>query len=202
MTALSHLDPSFGSVFAIEAVNEPIMDATQTPGYGDCKSSWRLDAVYMILIPHPSSLAVQKNFVQVIRAVELILGIPIPGLSLDVQLHTSNFTSAITAAVSGSNIFNSEVKSALTEAVPILVELGFELAISSIFNFNSASSPLRNTRQPLVAKSVAFLSRIDENSHARPALWTSTGSSTTLPTRRTRRSGRKDMTTTCTTASA
>ncbi|OJT07167.1 Glucan endo-1,6-beta-glucosidase B [Trametes pubescens] len=129
MTALSHLDPSFGSVFAIEAVNEPIMDATQTPGYGDF----------------------QKNFVQVIRAVELILGIAVPGMSLDVQLHTSNFTSAITAAVGGNNIFNSEVKSALTEAVPILVELGFELAISSIFNFNSASSPLRNTRQPLVA---------------------------------------------------
>lgn len=36
MTALSHLDPDFGSVVAIEAVNEPIMDATQTPGYGDC----------------------------------------------------------------------------------------------------------------------------------------------------------------------
>ena len=36
MTALSHLDPNFGSVFAIEAVNEPIMDATQTPGYGEC----------------------------------------------------------------------------------------------------------------------------------------------------------------------
>ena len=36
MTALSHLDPSFANVFAIEAVNEPIMDASQTPGYGDC----------------------------------------------------------------------------------------------------------------------------------------------------------------------
>jgi hypothetical protein len=37
MTALSHLHPNFESVFAIEAVNEPIMNATQTPGYGDCK---------------------------------------------------------------------------------------------------------------------------------------------------------------------
>lgn len=36
MTAVSHLDPNFGSVFAIEAVNEPIMDASQTPGYGTC----------------------------------------------------------------------------------------------------------------------------------------------------------------------
>ena len=38
MTALSHLDPNFGSVVGIEAVNEPIMDATQTPGLGECKS--------------------------------------------------------------------------------------------------------------------------------------------------------------------
>ena len=36
MTTLSHLDSNFQSVFAIEAVNEPIMDASQTPGYGTC----------------------------------------------------------------------------------------------------------------------------------------------------------------------
>ena len=40
MTAVSHLDPDFESVFAIEAVNEPIMDASQTPGYGDCASTF------------------------------------------------------------------------------------------------------------------------------------------------------------------
>ncbi len=39
MTALSHVDPDFASVVAIEAVNEPIMDANLTPGYGRCKSS-------------------------------------------------------------------------------------------------------------------------------------------------------------------
>jgi hypothetical protein len=38
MTYLSHCHPSFGSVFSIEAVNEPIMNATQTPGLGECKS--------------------------------------------------------------------------------------------------------------------------------------------------------------------
>ena len=37
MTVLSHLHPNFESVFSIEAANEPIMNATQTPGYGDCK---------------------------------------------------------------------------------------------------------------------------------------------------------------------
>lgn len=38
MTALSHVDPAFAPVVAIEAVNEPITDAGMTPGYGTCKS--------------------------------------------------------------------------------------------------------------------------------------------------------------------
>lgn len=37
MTALSHLDKDFENVWGIQAINEPIMDATLTPGYGDCK---------------------------------------------------------------------------------------------------------------------------------------------------------------------
>ena len=37
MTSISHLDPDFGTVFSIEAVNEPIMNPNQTPGYGDCQ---------------------------------------------------------------------------------------------------------------------------------------------------------------------
>lgn len=36
MATLSHLDTTFGSVASIEAVNEPIMDANETPNYGDC----------------------------------------------------------------------------------------------------------------------------------------------------------------------
>ena len=39
MTAVTHLDSDFESVFSIEAVNEPIMDASQTPGYGECMST-------------------------------------------------------------------------------------------------------------------------------------------------------------------
>ncbi|KAJ7725264.1 glycoside hydrolase [Mycena olivaceomarginata] len=52
MTTLSHVDPAFANAVAIEAVNEPIMDASQTPGYGDF----------------------QKNFVKVVRATEFLLG--------------------------------------------------------------------------------------------------------------------------------
>ena len=37
MTFFSHVDPNFESVFSIQAVNEIIMDAKRTPGYGRCK---------------------------------------------------------------------------------------------------------------------------------------------------------------------
>lgn len=38
MTALAHVHPAFGSVFALQAVNEPLMDASKTPGYAECAS--------------------------------------------------------------------------------------------------------------------------------------------------------------------
>jgi hypothetical protein len=50
MTALSHLDPAFSNVVAIEAVNEPIMDASKTPGYGNCRAI--LDFLILIKITH------------------------------------------------------------------------------------------------------------------------------------------------------
>lgn len=37
MAYLSHTHPAFESVFTIEAVNEPIQDASQTPGLDRCK---------------------------------------------------------------------------------------------------------------------------------------------------------------------
>ena len=37
MTFFSHVDPSFGSVFAIEAANEVLTDPSLTPGYGQCR---------------------------------------------------------------------------------------------------------------------------------------------------------------------
>lgn len=131
MTALSHLDPYFGSVFAIEAVNEPIMDASQTPGYGDF----------------------QANFVKVVRAVELVLGIPVPGVTLDAQINTSNFTYALEHACHSSNlteIFTGEVVKALEDAIPILIEVGFELAIPAFTDFDFTSAPARTKGEPLV----------------------------------------------------
>lgn len=127
------------------------MNAEQTPGYGDCAHP--LPHALSHISDHP---LVQQNFVKVVRAVELILGIPVPGAQLNAKVTTANFTSAITAVTgsssAASNIFTDEVKAALQAAVPILVEVGAELAIPAIFNFNLASAPLHNQRTPLVTK--------------------------------------------------
>ena len=37
MAYLSHTHPAFETVFTIEAVNEPIQNAVQTPGFGRCE---------------------------------------------------------------------------------------------------------------------------------------------------------------------
>ncbi|KAI0249706.1 glycoside hydrolase family 5 protein [Lactifluus subvellereus] len=103
MTALSHLHPNFESVFSIEAVNEPIMNATQTPGYGDF----------------------QKNFVKTVRAVELLLGIPVEGYPAlqgvpgDVDMST-RLANAYTTDSLGLFDPESAVVKALTKAVSIL----------------------------------------------------------------------------------
>ncbi|TFY51969.1 hypothetical protein EVJ58_g10275 [Rhodofomes roseus] len=107
MTSLVHLDPAFSSVFAIEAVNEPIMDADKTPNYG----------------------IFQKNFVDTVRAVELTLGIPVEGISLGAQVTTSNFTEALGQVANASTTLNAEVREALAAAAPILVDLAAQLAV-------------------------------------------------------------------------
>ncbi|KAF7790215.1 hypothetical protein EIP86_001167 [Pleurotus ostreatoroseus] len=124
MSTLTHLDPDFASVFAIEAVNEPIMDAKQTPDYG----------------------IFQENFVKVIRAIELIMGIPVPGYSLASPPSTFNFTEAIVETVNRNSggLLNSEVKSALRDAVPILNGIGASEKIPNIFNYYAPSAPLNS----------------------------------------------------------
>ncbi|KAH0583081.1 hypothetical protein H2248_010968 [Termitomyces sp. 'cryptogamus'] len=118
MTALSHVDPAFSNVVAIEAVNEPIMDANQTPGYGEF----------------------QKNFVLVVRAVELLLGIPVPELDsgLHIQVNT-NITASLNFATHLPPVFPSEVKEAVLDAIPILLKL--RPSVKEILHF---SSPNKN----------------------------------------------------------
>ncbi|KAJ7813146.1 glycoside hydrolase family 5 protein [Mycena olivaceomarginata] len=112
MTVLSHVDPAFANAVAIEAVNEPIMDATQTPGYGDF----------------------QKNFVRVVRATEFLLGVPAPGFPAIPAPANGNFT-AMLPNIQTSAVFTAEVRSVLQDAVPILLKLG-------IFGLSRRKTPL------------------------------------------------------------
>ena len=92
-------------------------------------------------------MIVQKNFVKTVRAAELALGIPVPGNSLSVNVAaSSNFTTAINAAVNAenNNLFTPEVKAALQDAIPILVEVALQLELG--FDLSS----LLHTKQPLV----------------------------------------------------
>ncbi|KAG6332032.1 hypothetical protein ID866_7059 [Astraeus odoratus] len=125
MTALTHLDPQFSSVFSIEAVNEPIMDATKTPGYGQF----------------------QKNFVKTVRAIETVLGIPVPGYSTlhPTSFSSTNFTAALSEACAAS-LFDTEVVEALYEAIPILLDIGSECGLEDILT----SMPFSSQRTPLV----------------------------------------------------
>ncbi|KAI0731003.1 glycoside hydrolase superfamily [Earliella scabrosa] len=120
MTALSHLDPDFEAVFSIQAVNEPIMDGSLTPGYGDF----------------------QKNYVQTIRAMEAVLRIGGPVLDLhldiDLKLSLSNVTAAISTTVQASRLLNLEVKAALLASVSILLELSQKLKFK--LNFTPPTS--------------------------------------------------------------
>ncbi|KAF8238144.1 glycoside hydrolase family 5 protein [Tricholoma matsutake] len=129
MTALTHLDPAFSNVVAIEAVNEPIMNATLTPGYG----------------------SFQKNFVQVIRAVECMLGISVPGYQSFQTPPNANFT--FTMAQASSAITNLEVQKAVAQAIPILLQISLQLKIDVISDSATflAGSATRKKAAPLMS---------------------------------------------------
>ena len=83
-----------------------------------------------------TSRVVQKNFVDTVRAVELLLGIPVQGMSLGTEITTTNFTQALDDASNLTNIFNENVRAALAAAAPILVDLAVELAVPALLDVN------------------------------------------------------------------
>jgi glucan endo-1,6-beta-glucosidase len=94
------------------------------------------------------SLSDQKNFVLTVRAVEFALGIPFQGRSLkDQGFAATNFTGALAGIAGSSLFFNSEVRSAVAEAIPIVFDVVRELGISSILG-----TPPSQTRSPLITK--------------------------------------------------
>jgi hypothetical protein len=181
MTFLSHLHPNFQSVFSIEAANEPIMNATMTPGYGGCKPLSIFRSVFELcsLI----SLVVQKNFVEVVRATELLLGISVPGVPA-LQSHQASSISDLSGRLTeacngdGSGLFNTEsaVVQALAAAIPILVQLELELGFLDLAACEG--------RSPLTTKwgvfMFSFVRHADDEADS--ASWISSGSTITLQT--------------------
>jgi hypothetical protein len=75
----------------------------------------------------------QQNFVDVVRAVEFSLGIPISGI---------NSPSPPGGGVPGAfgytaerNIFNAEVKSVLEDSIPVIVQMALKFGISGVLEF-------------------------------------------------------------------
>lgn len=98
-------------------------------------------------------IVVQKNFVKIVRAIELILGVPVPGLELPTNLTSTNYTLVISTILNTTtnDIFTPEIKSVLQDSVPILVQLGTDIGIFTIFDFSQTITPL-HSRDALVTK--------------------------------------------------
>ncbi|KAI0271116.1 glycoside hydrolase superfamily [Russula aff. rugulosa BPL654] len=108
MTFMSHLHPQFDSVFSIEAVNEPTMNATQTPGLGDF----------------------QKNFVRTVRAVEWLIGIEVQGCpAIEDTPNAENLHERLVwaSALDTLGLLTPPVIGALTESFPMLLYIAQEL---------------------------------------------------------------------------
>ena len=99
----------------------------------------------------PHGAADQKNFVETIRAVELVLGIPVPGAAFNGSSQSANLTQSL-AAVAASDDCNTEVRAVLRDAVPVLSQIGVQLSLPAIFDITAGSAPFHSKREPLVTK--------------------------------------------------
>ncbi|CAE7062410.1 unnamed protein product, partial [Rhizoctonia solani] len=114
MTALTHLDPDFASVFAIEAINEPTMDANQTPGYGDY----------------------QKRFVKIVRMVEYALGIKCPDTDYSKLFSNSSYTDVLdlgflkVSTHTQDEVLTEVLQSISTSVKTICADLGIKVSLN------------------------------------------------------------------------
>ena len=94
---------------------------------------------------------VEKNFVQTVRAVEHSLGFSdsLPGLAPWDNGNPLNVTQSIATTATLSSFLDSEVCKVLQEAVPIILQIAFELNINLVFEQDGLGSFL-STRRSLV----------------------------------------------------
>lgn len=100
-------------------------------------------AIYLLFV------LVQKNFVQVVRAVELCLGMIGPGSNIKLSRAPTSMNEAMTAAAA-SKIFSAEVSDALRESIPIITKLASQIGLN-------AAKPFPNfNRDPITTRYTNF----------------------------------------------
>ena len=84
---------------------------------------------------HLIVIIVQKNFVQTVRAVEISMGVPVPGINSPPSRLAAarNVTSAFTTAANLSSIFNSEVLQVLIDTAPVFEQVARQLDLNATF---------------------------------------------------------------------
>ena len=84
---------------------------------------------------HLIAIIVQKNFVQTVRAVEISMGVPVPGINSPPSRLAAarNVTSAFTTAANLSSIFNSEVLQVLIDTAPVFEQVARQLDLNTTF---------------------------------------------------------------------
>jgi hypothetical protein len=140
------------------------------------------------LLNHPSLIPalVQRDFVQIVRAVEMGLGIFSPldyssgGIPSEL-LVAANFESAMATVSVKLPQFSAQVKRSLLEMVPVFIQVAKQLAINTNFNAHGLRANLKQ-KQPLWTKCVVsfFLYFLSTCSQCGIASWTFPGNTRTL----------------------
>lgn len=94
---------------------------------------------------HPS--VVQKNFVKVVRAIELSLGVAVPGVSPIPGIVTSrNVTAALTSLSNAKDIFSEEIRQVLKDMVPVFAKVAVQLAMNLNLDKQDLRAALRKKK--------------------------------------------------------
>jgi hypothetical protein len=122
-----------------------------------CEPNARLWRLFVLFLSIPvrchliyALTAVQKNFVQTVRAVEQQFNTNIQPRNW--KRSSSNFTESLRQA-SKSRKYNSEVRAALRDAAPILMKLAAKHSMKPVFNvYDSKKKRDGDRREPLITR--------------------------------------------------
>jgi molybdenum cofactor biosynthesis enzyme len=104
-----------------------------------------------IRLPILILVTVQRQFVQVLRAVELAIGVP-SSMSTGVNINAAmNVTVAMSTIADGKSI-DPEISSVLRDAIPVLIRM-----VNQYSDFRTFFQPTQKNRDPLTTKCISCL---------------------------------------------